>query len=134
MIDFDEDDGRHTWADVADCDSIGNHDPGGDTLDGILLVVHPEYRNMRVGRWLYEARQELARRLNLRRIMVGGRLPGYERHADEMSVREYVERVRKAQICDPVRSFQLANGFTVKRIDRDYLPSAEASHGYAKPL
>jgi predicted N-acetyltransferase YhbS len=37
--------------------------------------VDPEFRDMRIGRRLYEARQELARRLNLRRIMVGGGCP-----------------------------------------------------------
>ncbi len=131
MIEFDEYGGRHTWADISDRGYIGNHDPDGDTLYGIEVVVDSDFRDMRLGRRLYEARQDLARRLNLRRIMVGGRLPGFEEHAKELSVQEYVQKVQKTELYDPVLTFQLANGFSVKRIVRDYLPSDDASHGYA---
>jgi predicted amidohydrolase/ribosomal protein S18 acetylase RimI-like enzyme len=131
IIEFDEYDGRHTWAAISSHGTISNHDPEGDTLYGIEVVVHPEFRDMRLGGRLYQARQELARRLNLRRIMVGGRLPGYDEHADEMTVQEYVERVHRSDLYDPVLTFQLANGFTVKRVVKGYLPSDDASHGYA---
>jgi predicted amidohydrolase/ribosomal protein S18 acetylase RimI-like enzyme len=131
IIEFDEYGGRHTWADIADHGYIGNHDPEGDTLYGIEVVVHPDYRDMRLGRRLYEARQDLVRRLNLRRIMVGGRLPGYDDRSGDMAVQEYVEQVQKTQLYDPVLTFQLANGFQVKRVVTDYLPSDDASHGYA---
>lgn len=131
IIEFDEYGGRHTWADISDRGYITNHDPEGDTLYGIEVVVHPDFRDMRIGRRLYEARQELARRLNLRRIMVGGRLPGYDKLAGSLSVQEYVERVQRNDLYDPVLTFQLANGFQVKRIVQGYLPSDDASHGYA---
>jgi len=131
VIDFDEYGGRHTWAEISDRGYISNHDPDGDTLYGIEVVVDPEYRDMRIGRRLYEARQELARRMNLRRIMVGGRLPGYEEHAESMSVQDYVTKVQRTELYDPVLTFQLSNGFAVKRVVRDYLPSDDASHGYA---
>jgi predicted amidohydrolase/ribosomal protein S18 acetylase RimI-like enzyme len=131
IIEFDEYGGRHTWADIADRGYITNHDPDGDTLYGIEVVVDPEYRGIRIGRRLYEARQELARRLNLRRVMVGGRLPGYDDYSDQMTVQEYVEKVQRTELYDTVLSFQLANGFVVKRIVRDYLPTDDASHGFA---
>ena len=47
---------------------------------------------MKLSRRLYEARKELARDHNLRAIIIGGRIPGYGKHADKMSR----ERVRPA--------------------------------------
>ncbi|CAN5549452.1 bifunctional GNAT family N-acetyltransferase/carbon-nitrogen hydrolase family protein [soil metagenome] len=131
LIEFDEYGDRHAWADITDRGFITNHDPEGDTLYGIEVVVDPQFRDLRLGRRLYEARKDLVRRLNLRRIMVGGRLPGYDDRAEEMSVQDYVERVGRSDLYDPVLTFQLSNGFVVKRIVRNYLPADDASHGYA---
>lgn len=134
IIDFDEYGDDHSFNAITEGGTIANHDPEGDTLYGIEIVVDPEYRDMRLGRRLYEARKDLARQLNLRRILVGGRLPGYHEHAHEMTVQEYVEHVIHSDLYDPVLTFQLANGFTVKRVVTDYLPSDDASRGYAALL
>ena len=131
VVDFDEYGERHDWDAITANGLITNHDGAGDTLYGIEVVVDPEYRGLRIGRRLYEARKALARQMNLRRIIVGGRLPGYAAHARAMSVAEYVEAVIRADLRDPVLTFQLANGFVVKRIVRDYLPEDDASYGHA---
>ncbi len=131
VIDFDEYGEIHTWEDVAGTGAIKNHDSEGDTLYGIEVVVDPAYRGMRIGRRLYEERKRLARQLNLRRIVFGGRLPGYHRHAGDMTAPEYVERVLARDLEDPVITFQLANGFSIKRVVPDYLPEDEESCGYA---
>ena len=44
------------------------------------------------------ARKKLARRMNLKQIIIGGRIPGYGEHADEMSATEYVERVMAKEL------------------------------------
>ena len=67
--------------------------PKGDTLYGIEIMVDPEFRGMKLSRRLYDARKELCRERNLARIIIGGRIPGYGKHADEMTAREYVEQV-----------------------------------------
>jgi predicted amidohydrolase/ribosomal protein S18 acetylase RimI-like enzyme len=131
VVDFDEYGEGHGWDAITANGLITNHDGAGDTLYGIEVVVDPAYRGLRIGRRLYEARKTLARRLNLRRIVVGGRLPGYAAHADALTVPEYVEAVIRADLRDPVLTFQLANGFVVKRIVRDYLPEDGASDGHA---
>ena len=41
----------------------------------------------------------------------GGRLFNYTEHADKMSPYEYVEKVMKGEIKDPVFSFELDIGF-----------------------
>ncbi len=130
-INFDEYDDRHTWDDITDRGYITNHDPDGYNLYGIEVMVDPQYRRMKVGHRLYEARKDLARRLNVKSIIIGGRIPNYHKHANEMSPREYVEEVRMHKIYDPVLSFQLFNGYSLMRINPNYLPDDVASRKYA---
>lgn len=131
IINFDEYDDRHTWDDVTNEGYITNHNPDGYNLYGIEVMVHPEYRRMKVGHRLYEARKELAREMNLKSIIIGGRIPNYHKHAKEMSPREYVDAVSRHKIYDPVLSFQLMNDFTLMRINPNYLPDDKASGKYA---
>ena len=76
----------------------------GDTLYGIEIMVDPEYRGMKLSRRLYDARKQLCRERNLARIIIGGRIPGFDSHADTMSAREYIENVIDKTLHDPVRS------------------------------
>lgn len=131
VVDFDEYGNWHNWREISDNGYIRNHDPEGDTLYGIEIMVHPEFRGLKLARRLYNARKELARRLNLARIIIGGRIPGYGKHADSMSAREYAEQVMGRGLYDPVLTTQVANGFVLKRLIPNYLPGDEASRGYA---
>ena len=119
----------HTYAEVVGDAVTAHHDPEGDTLYGIEVAVDPAVQGMRIGRRLYEERKALCRRLNLRRIVIGGRLPGYHRVADELTPQAYVEAVLARERAEPVLSFQLANGFVVKRVAPGYLPEDDASCG-----
>jgi len=121
----------HDWMVIADRGFIRNHDPNGDTLYGIEIMVDPEMRGYRLSRRLYEERKEIATRHNLRRIIVGGRIPGYAQHADAMSASDYVHRVMSKDLYDPVLTAQLANGFALKGLIPDYLPDDSESRGYA---
>lgn len=113
---------------------VHSHDPQGDALYGLDVFVHPDYRGYRLGRRLYEARKELCREENLRSILAGGRLPGYDKHSSEMDITEYIEQVQRQKIHDPILSFQLANDFDIKRLLKRYLPEDAKSHGYATLL
>lgn len=87
IINFDEYDDQHTWDEITDNGYITNHDYEGYNLYGIEVMVHPEYRRMKIGHRLYEARKDLARELNLKSIIIGGRIPNYFKHAKEMTPR-----------------------------------------------
>ena len=121
----------HSWRDIADSGFIRNHTPEGNTLYGIEIMVDPEYRGLKIARRLYDARKQLARKHNLMRIILGGRIPGYAQHADLMSAREYVEKVSNKILFDPVLTTQLSNGFVLKRLIPNYLTSDIDSKGYA---
>lgn len=124
----------HDYLGIADQGYIRNHDPEGDTLYGIEMMVHPDYRGQKLARRLYDARKQLCRDHNLARMMIGGRIPGYAAHQDEMSAQQYVERVIAKSLYDPVLTTQLSNGFQLRQLLRDYLPSDEDSSGWATSL
>ncbi len=121
----------HGWKEIADNGFIRNHNPKGNTMYGIEIMVDPEYRGMRLARRLYDVRKQIAKKYNLMRIILGGRIPGYGKHADEMSAREYAEKVINKVLIDPVLTTQLSNGFVLKRLIADYMTSDSESRGYA---
>ena len=134
IVDYDRYEEWHDWKRVSDAGYIRNHTPEGDTLYGIEIMVDPEYRGMHLARRLYDARKDVCRRLNLARIVVGGRIPGFGSQPPEMTAREYVEKVIERGLYDPVLTTQVANGFVLNELIPDYFPSDEASRGYATHL
>ncbi len=124
----------HTYDDLIGKRLTIKHNPKGDALYGLDIVIHPDYRGHRLGRRLYDARKELCRQLNLKGILAGGRIPNYHLHADKLSAAEYLNAVRNRKIYDPILSFQLSNDFQIKRLLKQYLPEDKKSHGYATLL
>jgi predicted amidohydrolase/ribosomal protein S18 acetylase RimI-like enzyme len=131
IVDFGDYSEWHDWKEIAGGGYIRNHDPEGDTLYGIEVMVHPKHRGLKLARRLYEGRRELARRFNLARSIVGGRIPNFHKHADKLTAREYVEKVRDGQLYDPVLTTQTANGFVLKMLIPNYMPGDAESCGYA---
>ena len=124
----------HTYREITANHTFKTHNPKGDVLYGLEIFIHPDYRGMRLGRRLYDARKELCESLNLKSIIAGGRLPGYHKYADELTPREYLQKVRSREILDPVLTFQIANDFHVKKILKNYLAADEESRGFATLL
>ncbi|MGD9648415.1 MAG: GNAT family N-acetyltransferase [Pirellulales bacterium] len=131
IVDFSQYSKWHDWKVIADGGYIRNHDPSGDTLYGIEIMVDPEFRGLKLARRLYDARKELCRERNLARIIIAGRLPGYGQHADKMSAREYAEAVMNKNLVDPVMTTQTANGFVLRGLIPNYFPSDSDSRGWA---
>jgi len=122
---------EHTWKQITAAGTFSTHNPAGFTLYGAEVFVDPKLRGKRVGHSLYEGRRQLCRRLNLRRIIACGRLPGYHVLAHEMPVELYVKKVLWGDLVDPVLSFQLREGFRYCGIMTDYLPDDHESCGQA---
>lgn len=123
-----------SWNELTDHGHITNHSLEGDTLYGMEIMVDPAYRGMKLSRRLYDARKDLARHFNLKRILVGGRLPNYSKYKNKLNIDQYVSKVIDKKIYDPVLTAQLANGFSLKRVLPDYLPNDKESCGYATLL
>lgn len=112
---------HHTYYGITDDGYFYNHDPQGDTLYGADVYVDPDCRGRGIGKILYATRRDLCRRLNLRRILGGGRLWRYSEYASELTPEEYVWGVQDGRIKDPVLGFQLREGFVVRGIMPNYI-------------
>ncbi len=134
IVEFDLYSDWHNWKELSDNGFIRNHDPRGDTLYGIEIMVDPRYRGMKLARRLYRARKDLVREKNLKGIVVGGRIPGYHQYKDQMTAHEYADKVEGKMLYDPVLTTQLSNGFELKRLIPDYFPTDEDSVGWATYL
>lgn len=122
---------EHTYKDITGNFTFNTHNPDGDVLYGIEVFVHPDFRGMRVGRRLYDARKILCENLNLQRIVAGGRIPNFSKFSDMMGAKEYFQKVDAKEIYDPTLSFQLANDFHVIKLMKNYMPGDEESKEFA---
>ena len=131
IIDFSLFGDHHTYEQIIRGGTFKSHDPEGDYLYGIEVFVDPEYQGMRLGRRLYDTRKELAVNLNMKGILLGGRIPSYHKHADELSPEQYILMVKNRELYDPVLSFQLSNDFHVRNLLDNYWPQDHKSEGCA---
>lgn len=123
---------RHDWESITGRGFASTHDPDGDYLYGMEICVDPDYRGLRIGQRLYNARKQICQRLHLKGIVFGGRLPGLNRRWGQVgSPERYVELVREGRLRDPVLNFQLRNGFEPIGILRGYLGTDHESRGFA---
>ncbi|MRH41709.1 GNAT family N-acetyltransferase [Aquibacillus halophilus] len=127
IVNMDDYPKQHSLSQIADDGYIRNHNPNGKNLYGIDVIVHPDYQGMKVGKKLYEARRQLCQELNLESIVFGGRMPNFHQYAERMTAEEYVEKVIKEELYDPVLTFQLKRGFSFKYLMPGYLPTDPAS-------
>ncbi|ASB49818.1 bifunctional GNAT family N-acetyltransferase/carbon-nitrogen hydrolase family protein [Alkalitalea saponilacus] len=122
---------EHSYKEITGNYTFTTHNPRGDVLYGIDMFIHPEFRGLRLGRRLYDARKELCEQLNLKAVVFGGRIPEYHIHASKMTPREYIQKVKDKELFDPTLTFQLSNDFHVKKVLTDYLPGDKESKEYA---
>ena len=131
IVDYSKFDDRHTYREITGNYSFSTHTIEGDVLYGVDVFIKPEFRGLRLGRRLYDYRKELCERLNLKGVAFGGRIPNYHKYANEISPKEYIARVRRREINDPVLNFQVSNDFHPAKILKNYLVGDEASNDYA---
>ena len=127
--------GDHTWMEITGGGYASRHDPNGDWLYGMEVLVDPTRRRLRIGQRLYDARQGLAEAEGLKGIVFGGRMPGWQRRKKTYPTpQEYLNAVVNRKISDQVISFQLRQGFEPIGVLKNYLTSDKASGGYASHM
>ena len=131
IVDYDKYDYNHTYRQITANYTFDSHSPDGDVLYGVDVFIKPTFRGLRLGRRLYDYRKELCEKLNLKGIAFGGRIPNYHKHAEDLTPKEYIEKVRRKEIHDPVLNFQISNDFHPSRIIRGYLEGDNASQEFA---
>jgi len=131
IVDYDRVKNDHTYDSVTGQETFNTHNPKGNILYGIEVFVHPDYRGLRLARRMYDYRKELCEKLNLKAIMFCGRIPNYHIYSEELRPKEYIQKVSKKEIFDPVLTFQLSNDFHVRKVMTNYLPNDEESRHFA---
>ncbi len=134
IVDYSKYGDSHTYDEITGSESFSTHDPEGDVLYGIDIFVHPDFRGLRLARRLYDVRKDICEKYNLRAIIAGGRIPGYKKHAEDLTPRQYIHKVRMKELYDPILTFQLSNGFQVKKVLKKYLSGDTESLEYATLL
>jgi hypothetical protein len=83
-------------------------------------------RRSGVGTLLYDARKQIVRERRLKRLLTGGRIPGYAAVSRNLSPQEYVAGVVAGRRKDPTLSFQPANGLVVLDVVSEYFNDRES--------
>jgi predicted amidohydrolase len=131
IVDYDLFDEVHTYKEITGDFTFTTHNENGDVLYGIDVFIKKEFRGLRLGRRLYDYRKELTEKLNLRGIAFGGRIPNYHKFSDKLTPKEYIEKVKRKEIYDPVLNFQISNDFHPSKIMKGYLEGDEDSGEFA---
>ncbi|OMF70534.1 GNAT family N-acetyltransferase [Paenibacillus glucanolyticus] len=126
IVDFDPLQPAHSWADTTDNGYIRTHKPEGNTLYIADICVRPRFRKLGLGKWLIQSLYHVTVEQGLDRLLGGGRMPGYHRHADEMSAAEYLDAVIQGDLKDSVITFLLRCGRTPIGVAAEYLEDAES--------
>ena len=131
ILEYNSFDDQHTYKEITGAFTFDTHNKHGDVLYGIDVFIKTEYRGLRLGRRLYDYRKELTEKLNLRGIAFGGRIPNYHKFSSTLSPKEYIEKVKRKEIHDPVLNFQISNDFHPSKILKGYLEGDENSGEFA---
>jgi predicted amidohydrolase/GNAT superfamily N-acetyltransferase len=133
IIDWDDYSESAQWSAITGHGTFDTHNPLAKSLYGAEIGVDPEARRLGIGTLLYEARKQLIRERGLKRLLTGGRIPGYEAVAENLTPKEYVAEVVAGKRKDPALTFQLENGLVVLDVVPDYMQDTE-SRGFATVL
>jgi predicted amidohydrolase/GNAT superfamily N-acetyltransferase len=133
IIDWDDYAESAKWSTITGNGTFDTHNPLGKTLYGADMGVDPSAHRQGIGSLLYEARKKMVKSRGLKRLLTGGRIPGYAHVSGEMTPAEYVADVVKGNRKDATLSFQLANGMVVLDVVPEYLEDTD-SRGFATLL
>ncbi len=130
IVQLEDDSPWYSYNEITGAGTFNTHDPSGDTLYGADIAVHPEYRGKGIAGKLYEGRMKTLHRFNLRRMVAGGRIPGYRKYAGKLTAEEYVQKVIDGKLKDQALSTHLKAGYKVRSVHMGYLRD-EQSLDYA---
>ncbi|WP_197526551.1 carbon-nitrogen hydrolase family protein [Botrimarina colliarenosi] len=126
IVILDDESPWHSYDEITGVGTFGTHDPAGDTLYGSDIAVVPDWRGKKVAARLYKRRKAVLKRFNLRRMVAGGRMPGYAEHAKRLTPMQYVEAVKQGMLHDQALSAHLKAGYQVLGIHYGYLSDGES--------
>ncbi len=130
IVQLDDDSPWYSYSEITGVGTFSTHNPSGDTLYGADIAVHPDYRGHGIAGIIYKERKKILKRFNLRRMVAGGRIPGFRNYEGRITAEEYVEMVTSGEIKDQALTAHLKAGYIVRGVHMAYLSDA-ASLNYA---
>ncbi len=121
IVNIEDDAPWYSYSEITGNGTFSSHTPDGDTLYGADIAVHPKFRGRGIAAALYDGRKRLLRRFNLRRLVAGGRIPGYAAHSGRLTAEEYVRKVVDGELQDTALNAHLKAGFQVRGVHHGYL-------------
>lgn len=97
IIDWDDYAESAKWSTITGYGTFSTHNPLGTTLYGADMCVDPSFRRNGIGSRFYSARKRMVRDRGLKRLLTGGRIPGYAEVARQMKPRDYDSLCRSAR-------------------------------------
>ncbi len=123
----------YTIDEITGAGTFSTHNPDSDTLYGADIAVHPDFQRRGVSGLLYVRRKALLKRLNLKRMIAYGRIPGYKKHAGKMTAEQYVQKVMDGVLRDSALNAHLKAGYRVRKVQLD-ISSDRSSLNYSTYL
>lgn len=133
IVYLDDDSPWYAHGEITGFGSFSTHNHSGNTLYGADIAVDPEFQRMGISKKLYTARKALLRRYNLKQMIAGGRIPGYQEYSGKMTAKEYVARVIAGELQDKALNAHLKAGYQVQGVHYGYMDD-EQSLGYSTHL
>lgn len=112
---------HHTFKEISAGGWFTNHNPNGDWLYGLDMGIHPHYRGKGLARFLYRARHEVAKGMQLKGQFTVGMMNGYGAVADSVSAERYFEELKQGKRTDPTLTPQMKIGFELVNLVPNYL-------------
>ncbi|WP_223699929.1 GNAT family N-acetyltransferase [Sutcliffiella deserti] len=128
LVEFNAKEPNHTWEEITDKGYIRNHDPRGNTVYVVDISVTPGNRKLGLGKWLMNSMYEVVVQLGVERLLGGGRMPGYHTYSEKMTAEQYVEKVVKGDLKDPIITFLLRCGRMPLQLVNNYLEDEDSKN------
>ena len=119
IVHLDDSNYWYTVDEITGAATFSTHSPLGDTLYGADIGVHPDFRGRGIAGKLYEQREKLLKRFNLRRMIAYGRISGFKDVAGSMTAEQYVEKVIAGELKDSALNAHLKAGYSVVKVQLD---------------
>lgn len=122
---------RHSdWETTVGGHILNAHDPGGTTLFGVDISVHPSYRGQGVARGLYALRFQLTRDLSLVRYATACRLPDFI-DSGLNNVHDYAQQVAEGRLVDRTLTPLLKMGLSFELVIENHMDDEESGNAAA---
>ena len=130
-VDYDIKKNAPSWYEVTDNGFIKKtHKPDGNTIYGVDLSVKPSFQRKKIGTKLLEAIGRIVISNNIKQGVLGGRIPGYHKYVNKMSVEEYVRAIINTKegnrFLDPEVDFYTRRGLKIVKIIPNYFKDSES--------